>query len=381
MNETENIVNESTNQGERFKRKFRASKLLLIPYIIFCGVLFSYVLYIIETTRWIGDSIEDVICSFLFDKMNMEIYHFPYSMEYTQGFVVLAIALLFFLSPLGEARSRSRAKCRPILDEQLKSKVDALYREAFEKAKISNPKLKDNIKLYMNEEKSPNALAVGTKTICLTHGLLNRPHDEIVAVLTHELSHIAYKDTALQALMNAGDVCVRISFFLWKAFIMIILSPLIWVITLMIKPSKSDLTPKKTIFLRATRMNGRIYGEATIGYQSYDVIDAGASRGLYAATNFLSRILLFIRDVLANAPITIWRFVMLIFTRPATRAMEYDADEFTHHTGFGNGLCKFLKYIHDTYFSTKTSIFDMLSATHPDPDYRVNNLQRMGAKY
>lgn len=380
MNETETIVNESTNQGNRFKRKFRASKLLLIPYIIFCGVLFSNVLYIIETTRWVGDSLEDIICSFLFDKMNMEIYHFTYSMQFTQGFIVLIIALIFFLSPLGEARARSKAKCSSILDAQLKSKVDALYREAFEKAKISNPKLKDNIKLYMNEETSPNALAVGTKTICLTRGLLNRSHDEIVAVLTHELSHIVYKNTAVQSLMNAGDVCVRISFFLWKAFIMIILTPIIWIFSFW-KPSKADNTPKKTIFVKTTVMNGRIYSDATIGYQTRDIANAAANRGLYAGFNILVRLLLSIRNLVANAPITIWRFVMLIFTRPATRAMEYDADEFTYHTGFGNGLCKFLKYIHDTYFKTKPSLMESISATHPDPEYRVNNLQSMGAKY
>ncbi len=118
------------------------------------------------------------------------------------------------MSPLGELLSCTRNHCRSISDTQLRSKLDSMYREAFEKAKISNPKLKDNIKLYTTEETSPNAVAVGTRTICLTRGLLNRPRDQIVAVLTHELSHIVYKDTAIQALMNAGDVCVRLSFFL-----------------------------------------------------------------------------------------------------------------------------------------------------------------------
>lgn len=380
MNEAENIVNESANQGERFKRKFRASKLLLIPYIIFCGVVFSNVLWIIETTNWTGNSsIESKVCVFL-EERGSEILHFPYSMQFTQGFFVLAVFLLIFLSPLGELLSRSRNHCRSISDTQLRSKLESMYREAFEKAKISNPKLKDNIKLYMNEETSPNAVAVGTRTICLTRGLLNRPRDQIVAVLTHELSHIVYKDTAILALMNTGDLCVRIAFFMWKAFIYIILTPIIWVISFW-KPSKTDNTPKKTLFVKTTAMNGRIYREATIGYQTRDIADAAANRGMYAGFNILVRGLIFIRNIVANAPITIWRFVMLIFTRPVSRAMEYDADEFTHHSGFGNGLCKFLKHIHDVYFKTKLSFMESISATHPDPEYRINNLQNMGAKY
>lgn len=91
MNEAENIINESANQGERFKRKFRASKLLLIPYIIFCGVVFSNALWIIETTDWIGNgSIESKVCVFL-EERGSEMFHFPYSMQFTQGFFVLAV--------------------------------------------------------------------------------------------------------------------------------------------------------------------------------------------------------------------------------------------------------------------------------------------------
>lgn len=297
-----------------------------------------------------------------------------------QGVLFFLILLVIHLSPVGEAYSRKKTKCRAIKDQQLKSKIDEIYKEAYAKAKEINPNLPDGIELFVNDEKSPNALAVGRKTICMTSGLMKRPKEEIVAVLTHELAHISNKDTTVKALIEGGNSGVRALLFLWKIVLMVLFTPLIFVLCILM-PSKGDQKPKPTQYI-TIRTRGRHY-EATsrIGYELIDVSDAVGNRAFAGGLGIVIKFLGFIRDLLYSVPAMIWSAITVLLTRPSSRDMEYEADVFTFNAGLGDGLCSFLHYIQVTYFNKNQGLIDKISSTHPSPENRVSRLQQMGAKY
>lgn len=345
------------NKNEKWS--FHASYLLIIVYMIVNVIVITFGLIQIEM---------------LFDFIPSDIVYIG------QGVLFFLILLGIHFTPIGETFVRKRAKCKEIKDQQLKSKIDDMYNEAYAKAKELNPKLPDSIKLFVNDEKSPNALAVGRKTICMTNGLMKRPKEEIVAVLTHELAHISAKHTTIKILISGGNSGVRFLLFLWKVMIMIFFTPLIFMLY-MFMPSAGDKKPTPTRYIKVRRMGNHYEMTSRIGYETLDVSDALGNQMMGGLLGIVMKLLCFIRDLIVSVPALIWSAITVLLTRPSSRDMEYDADKFTFNAGYGNGLCSFLHYIQIAYFNKHQGIIDKISSTHPSPENRVNKLQEMGAKY
>lgn len=205
-----------------------------------------------------------------------------------------------------------------------------------------------------------------------------RSRSEIVAVLTHELAHISHRDTTIKAIINGGNTCAKVTFFLWKIVIMAVFGLFLLMIYAFM-PSEDEKIPRKTIYTRITRSGGHIYADSQIGYETGDVSNAVAAQAMGGIMGIAAKLLTAMRNVLADAPAFIWRILVVILTTPVSRAMEYDADAFAHQAGCGKGMCSFLQYIRVTYFSRSKKFLEQLTSSHPDPKNRISHLQKMGA--
>lgn len=91
---------------------------------------------------------------------------------------------------------------REIKRTDMKIRLIPLLEIVFEKAKHKTPSMINSINLKIIHDNSPNAFAIGRKTICVTDGLLNLSDDEIMAVFAHEIGHLAYQHSVIQLLIG-----------------------------------------------------------------------------------------------------------------------------------------------------------------------------------
>ena len=107
------------------------------------------------------------------------------------GVVLYAFSLVIALSPVGEFILRLLTGCKKIKRADQINYLEPLFREVYAKAKQLDPSIPDDVQLFMNNDKEPNAFATGRKTVCITEGLLYMPVDQIKATLGHEFGHLA----------------------------------------------------------------------------------------------------------------------------------------------------------------------------------------------
>lgn len=124
------------------------------------------------------------------------------------GFFVYLATIVIALSPIGEFIVRFQTGCKKIKDPEIMSRLEPLFYEVYQKAKMQEPLISDSVRLYMNDDESENAFATGRRTICVTRGLLNMPDEVIKATLGHEFGHLAHKDTDRCLLVVLGNTAI-----------------------------------------------------------------------------------------------------------------------------------------------------------------------------
>ena len=119
----------------------------------------------------------------------------------------LATILISF-SPIGEWVLAVLAGAKEIKRKDIKIRLIPLLEIVFEQAKQKTPDMVSSVHLKIIHDSAPNAFAIGRKTICVTDGLLNLSDSEIMAVLAHELGHLAYKHSSIQLLIGGGNIFI-----------------------------------------------------------------------------------------------------------------------------------------------------------------------------
>ena len=243
---------------------------------------------------------------------------------------IYALSIAIALSPIGERLLRMQTGCKKIKRIDYAERLVPLFKEVYGRAKEENPNLPDDIELFMNEDKAPNAFALGRKTICLTRGMYEgATAEELKGVLAHEFAHIAKHDTDLILVVTVGN-------FIITSVVIII-----------------------RIIFRIMSIVGSVSN-----------IISGDGDGV-AITGVIG-------DMIVGALMWIWTKIGQWLVFATSRSEEYLADEFALKLGYAEGLCKFL----DKYSSSHSKgVFAVLSSSHPSRDDRIANLQKMGSTY
>ncbi len=241
------------------------------------------------------------------------------------GFLVYFISVAIALSPIGEMIMRWQQGCKKIGDPQIIARLEPIFQEVYANAKKLNPEIPNNVKLYINNDASPNAFAMGRHTVCCTRGLLAMSDDDIKGILGHEFGHLAHKDTDTLLVMTVGNLIVSAIFVIWRF-----------------------------MFNLIARVMNIIIGIAS---DSFGALIAG----------FLVRIFV---DFLLGLAMTIWTKLGVIICMSSSRANEYLADRYSCQLGYGNHLSVALRKLDSSSYSVK-GIWAALSSSHPDTQKRL----------
>ena len=245
------------------------------------------------------------------------------------GIVVYAGTIAIALSSLGEWFFRLINGCKKIIDPRILNRLIPLFNEVYARAKMKDPILSPNIRLYMINDHYPNAFALGRNTVCVTRGLLYLDDEEIKGIFAHEFSHLSNKDTDFLLFIYIGNLVMTCGFMIARA--------MIWIIS---------------FFL----------GVATSDHDDYDVVKG--LRGLIFAR---------LADLLYVIAVGLYTKLGLILVRHSMRKQEYEADKFAYDLGYGEQLRDALTQLQDTNEAPKKFAANLMS-THPDIFSRIDKL-------
>lgn len=245
------------------------------------------------------------------------------------GIVVYAGMLAIALSSLGEWFFRLINGCKKIIDPRIFNRLVPLFNEVYARAKMKDPILSPNVKLYMINDPYPNAFALGRNTVCVTRGLLHLDDEEIKGIFAHEFSHLSNKDTDFLLFIYIGNLVMTFGFMIARAIICII---------------------------------GFFLGVATSDDDDYDVVKG--LRGLIFAR---------LADLFYVIAVGLYTKLGLILVRHSMRKQEYEADKFAYDLGYGEQLRDALTQLQDTDETPKKFAANLMS-THPDMFSRIDKL-------
>lgn len=256
----------------------------------------------------------------------------PYGITFesaTPLIVCYIVTVLISLSPIGEWTLAAFAGAREIKRKDIKIRLIPLLEIVFEQAKEKTPSMINSIRLKIIHDKSPNAFAIGHRTICVTDGLLTLSDDEIMAVFAHEVGHLAYQHSAIQLLIGGGNLFI-------SGFLLII-KIICWIIM--------------GIFA--------IVGISTKSFWG----------GLFMTFFGSLSALLF----------WLWTKFCMLFLFWSMRQNEFVADEYAYKLGYGAVLASVL----DRHMCSapENGLIKALYSAHPHSDDRVARLQDLGVNY
>lgn len=265
------------------------------------------------------------------------LFQLPIWLGALAGIVLYLISLAIALSPVGEWMLRNQTKCKEITDVAEKSRLEPLFQEVYQKARSKDPSIPNDVKLYMSDEKSPNAFATGRKTVCVTKGLLGLPDNEIKATLGHEFGHLAHHDTDMILVVSVGNM---------------IISAMVFIIRILVYISEISAH----IICAVAGGEGGFFGSLMIS---------------------LSRMMF---DVFVMGAMWVWTKLGVLLVMKSSRDNEFEADQFSAELGYGYYLCSMLDMICGNQSHMK-GLFANLASSHPDKASRIARLRSIGVKY
>lgn len=222
------------------------------------------------------------------------------------------------------------AGARDIKRKDIKIRLIPLLEVVFEAAKKKTPSMIDSINLKIIHDDSPNAFAIGRRTICVTDSLLNLSDESIMAVFAHEVGHLAYGHSTIQLLIGGGNIFIL--------GCIILIKTACWIIT---------------------GICGLITGLVTRNFW------------MGAITTLLTSF--------STAMIWLWTKFCMIFLMWSMRQNEYIADKYAFEIGFGQELARVLD--NEMCSVPNNGLLKALYVTHPCSDDRIANLQELGTEY
>lgn len=243
--------------------------------------------------------------------------------NFLQIIIIHGILIIIALTPLGESIMRLMNHTKRIKTKDDKDYLYLLFREVYESALEQNPKMNKNIKLFINEDKTPNAFACGNHTVCVTRGaILTFSGEELQGVLAHELGHLSNNDTRISMIFLIGN----------------------------------------TLFMVFACFLNLIY-----------LMICGVVRGHLGNDSFLLTVFNLIKRMISS----LCGFIVGAIFSLNSRICERGADKFASDIGYGMKLKDALQLLKSIDMSSNPTIMDRIYASHPDLDVRIARLEQL----
>ncbi|MCM1006372.1 MAG: M48 family metalloprotease [Ruminococcus flavefaciens] len=239
------------------------------------------------------------------------------------------LSIIIGLSPIGEWSLSFFAGAKEIKRKDMQIRLIPLLEVVYSAAKKRNPTIVNSIRLKIIYDNSPNAFAIGRRTICVTEGLLNLSDEEIMAVFAHEIGHIVYSHSVIQLLIGGGNLFI--------SGFLVIIKLMCWIFTSII-----------TLIGLSTKKISGILILTIVG----------------AIPTFL---------------IWAWTKFCMIFLMWSMRQNEFVADKYAYRLGWGDALA----YVLDNHLCSapENGFLKALYSKHPTSNDRVAHLQMLGSNY
>jgi len=241
--------------------------------------------------------------------------------------LIYGVSVTIALSPIGEEILRMVENCRLPATEQEVNYLIPIFEEVYYYAKELNPRLSNNIRIYIMDAMYINAFAMGRNTVAVTRGALESfTADELRGILAHELGHITYGHPKALLLSFVGNFFFSIMIWAFKLILIVI----------------------QTISDSLAHVNvvGFVCSFITVFIRLY--------------VNFL--VLVFVN--LSQ---------MILATN--SRTNETQADTFAFEVGYGRELISSLYLLQKISMNYKASFEEQLKASHPHMAYRIAHLE------
>lgn len=270
--------------------------------------------------------------------------------DYPNGLIYTALLMIaagiFAISPVNEKIGRAVLGCRPATTEERK-KITVVWNSVVaaigQALGSSTGERFASVKLFVSDEKLPNAFAVGRNTICVTRGLLSLTGHSLGAdmagVLAHEAGHLHFGDSGRLAVAltanRLGVASYRILDF-WSRIC--------------------------EAFGRGALQSGRMLAVS------------GGIAGVFITLMVMLAVL--VANVF-NLAMKVFSFTFQVAANVSLRAVgrneEFRADLFARNIGFGPQLAKFLRQI-EALDAAPKDIWAVLYRTHPPTATRIDRL-------
>lgn len=247
------------------------------------------------------------------------------------GFFVYLATIVIALSPIGEFIVRFQTGCKKIKDPEIMSRLEPLFYEVYQKAKMQEPLISDSVRLYMNDDESENAFATGRRTICV----MNMPDEVIKATLGHEFGHLAHKDTDRCLLVVLGNTAIA---------------------------GICTLIELGALFFNIV---ASVMAAFTRNENSFIV----AMFGVFSSVVMLGIVRCFTK---------LWTWIGILLVMKTSRNNEYMADAFSCRLGYRDSLCLLLQHFGDDH---PKGLFASLASSHPENADRINHILNQGVAY
>jgi len=253
------------------------------------------------------------------------------------GLGAYLLSLFIALSPVGEWLLRVQNGCKKMTSMEDIERFEPLFREVYSQAKMANPELPNDIKMFISDSGEPNAFATGRRTVCVTKGLMSYTDEQIKGVLAHEFGHLAHKDTDAILIVSVGNMIIS------------------------------------AIFLLIRIISNISFGIAKI-FTLFMGDNAGSIFGfLFMCLGKLAA------DFILAALMWIWTKLGVLLCMYSSRQNEYAADEYAFNCGYGYDLQQVLESFGNG--SGSTGLFSALVSSHPDTYKRIARLQKLEGGY
>ena len=239
--------------------------------------------------------------------------------------LIYGVSITIALSPIGEVLLQWFQNIRPVQTQQEKDYLFPIFEEVYQNAKEMIPRLRRNVKLYIDDTMTVNAFAIGRKTIALTRGAIATfSPAELKGVLAHEFGHLVNGDTKALLLNVIGN-----GFF-----------------TLII------------LFLRIIILIVRTITGA--------IDKSGVISLVFRLIDFVFNIYVFLLV-----------FVGQLILSSTSRQAEYFADYFSYEIGFSDELIQALYLLQKTSIPANVPLMERLKASHPNLAGRIARLEKL----